>query len=342
MEPIGSIYTEVSDDFQKGIIGGGIFRCVKAEKHDLGVVMADVKIIGQMDNTIDHTFESANRVYDVRGVAPTINTCGGGGLQPKILDRMVRTEEGKALRKQYENHEIHHGFNEHREPELRKDGVTNTFSTVQKDNYIRVAMRGRNPTNPSDRTPGIELEQTLEVNGNGTSNCLTSVQKDNLVMEKVKIKQATKQGYIECEVGGVADFSYPNSETRRGRVQDNGNTCPALTAESQDICRIEQVGQISSDNSQYGTVIGENGLCSTLQAGTHGYANSCIATQYRIRKLTPRECWRLMDFSDEDFEKAEEVNSNTQLYKQAGNSIVKNVLVAILGQIIPGKENNYK
>ena len=57
MEPIGSIYTEVSDNFQKGIIGGGIFRCVKAEKHDLGVVMADVKIIGQMDNSIDHTFE---------------------------------------------------------------------------------------------------------------------------------------------------------------------------------------------------------------------------------------------------------------------------------------------
>lgn len=87
MEPIGSIYTEVSDDFQRGIIGGGIFRCVKAEQHDLGVVlMEEVKVIGQMDNTIDHTFESANRVYDVRGVAPTINTCGGGGLQPKILE----------------------------------------------------------------------------------------------------------------------------------------------------------------------------------------------------------------------------------------------------------------
>ena len=158
---------------------------------------------------------------------------------------------------------------------------------------------------------------------------------------RVMIKQATKQGYIECEVGGVADFSYPDSETRRGRVQDNGNTCPTLTAGSQDICRIDQVGQISSDNSQYGTVIGENGLCSTLQAGTHGYANSCIATQYRIRKLTPRECWRLMDFSDEDFEKAAEVNSNTQLYKQAGNSIVKNVLIAIFGQMIPGKGTCY-
>lgn len=67
-----------------------------------------------------------------------------------------------------------------------------------------------------------------------------------------------------------------------------------------------------------------------------------INCQYRIRKLTPLECWRLMGFSDEYFRKAEEVSSNTQLYKQAGNSIVKNVLVAIFGQMIPEKENLYK
>lgn len=42
----------------------------------------------------------------------------------------------------------------------------------------------------------------------------------------------------------------------------------------------------------------------------------------KIRKLTPKECFRLMDFDDSDFEKAQAVNSNTQLYKQAGNSIV--------------------
>ena len=47
----------------------------------------DVKVIAQMDNTLDHTFESANRVYDVYGIAPTIPTCGGGGIQPKILER---------------------------------------------------------------------------------------------------------------------------------------------------------------------------------------------------------------------------------------------------------------
>ena len=54
----------------------------------------------------------------------------------------------------------------------------------------------------------------------------------------------------------------------------------------------------------------------------------------KIRKLTPKECWRLMGFDDEDFEKASQVNSNAQLYKQAGNSIVVNVLEAIFKQLL--------
>ena len=56
--------------------------------------------------------------------------------------------------------------------------------------------------------------------------------------------------------------------------------------------------------------------------------------QVRIRKLTPKECWRLMGFTDEDFEKAQKVNSDTQLYKQAGNSIVVQVLQAIFGEMV--------
>ena len=59
----------------------------------------------------------------------------------------------------------------------------------------------------------------------------------------------------------------------------------------------------------------------------------------KIRKLTPKECWRLMGFDDEDFEKAEKVNSNTQLYKQAGNSIVVNVLERILENLIDKDEH---
>ena len=56
--------------------------------------------------------------------------------------------------------------------------------------------------------------------------------------------------------------------------------------------------------------------------------------EFRIRKLTPKECWRLMGFDDSDFEKAEKVNSNTQLYKQAGNSIVVNVLEKIFKNLL--------
>ena len=59
-------------------------------------------------------------------------------------------------------------------------------------------------------------------------------------MEKVKIRQATKQGVIECVVGGAVDLSYPNSKTRRGRVQESGTICPTITAQNTGICLIEK------------------------------------------------------------------------------------------------------
>ena len=73
-----------------------------------------------------------------------------------------------------------------------------------------------------------------------------------------------------------------------------------------------------------------HGICKTIPT------SDCQGTLdgMRIRKLTPKECWRLMGFDDEDFEKAARVNSNTQLYKQAGNSIVVDVLIAILGKLL--------
>lgn len=229
----------------------------------------EVNVLGQMDNTMDEIFESANRVYDENGLCPTIPTMGGGGLQPKVFEvkqlgfmdngtgkhqsntvydtdgispnittiegggtqqikiltaiRMVRTEEGKKLRKAYESGEIHHGFNEYRQAELRDDDCSNTLSTVLKDNLI-------------------------------------------------------------CEI-------------------------------STDI-----------DESLHKFLYLINGNLYLI----------------RIRKLIPKECWSLMDFTKNDFISAEKVVSNSQLYKQAGNSIVKRVLMAIIGQMIPGKENVYK
>lgn len=74
-----------------------------------------------------------------------------------------------------------------------------------------------------------------------------------------------------------------------------------------------------------------DGVTNTL---TSVQKDNYLVAQNRIRKLTPKECWRLMGFDDADFDKASKVNSNTQLYKQAGNSIVANVLEAVLGELL--------
>ena len=225
------------------------------------------------------------RVYDVTGISPTLNTCGGGGHEVKIVEKKVM---GGIYTDVTEN------FNRGLYPNVSRTvkAVKNDAGCIERQ---IVASRGRNPDNPSDRTAGMPTEQVLEPNSDNICNALTTVQKDNMLMETVKIKQATKDGYVECRIGGVADLSYPESETRRGRVIDGGNVSPTLMASQNDICR--------------------------------------IVTQYRIRKLTPREVWHLMGFSDEDYEKAAGVNSKTQLYKQAGNSIVKDVLMAIFSQL---------
>lgn len=82
-------------------------------------------------------------------------------------------------------------------------------------------------------------------------------------------------------------------------------------------------------------VISTQGVCRTLCAQANNLVTKIKEPcNLRIRKLTPKECWRLMGFDDEDFEKASKVNSNSQLYKQAGNSIVVDVLCYIFREML--------
>lgn len=165
-----------------------------------------------------------------------MNTMQGGNREPKVI---VENQIPCKLDKMPDGHL------DSLDNAKICDVDTPTASTVtsryykgigaHKDNMCIVAMCGRKPDSPSDRTSGSPTEQRLEPNMSGTSNCLKSVQKDNLVLEP----------------------------------------------------------------------------------------------KYRIRKLTPRECGRLMGVSDEDISKMEAVNSNTQLYKQFGNSIVVDVMCAM-------------
>lgn len=274
-DAIGIVLFESKKFGGEKVLRGGICPTLRTNRTSSGVieVMADVNVIGSLESK----FESTNRIYDVGGCSPTLSTMQGGNQEPKILEEQIPCKLDKMPNghlDSLDNAEI-------------CDINTPTASTVtsryykgigsHKDNMCIVAMRGRNPNNPSDRTAGSLTEQRLEVNMQGTSNCLTSVQKDNLLLEN----------------------------------------------------NIQKVGQISSNGFQCGTVISDNGISANLVAGTHGYANSHIATQYRIRKLTPREYGRLMGVSDEDIDKMAVVNSNTQLYKQFGNSIVVDVMCAM-------------
>ncbi|MGO6333381.1 DNA cytosine methyltransferase [Streptococcus pneumoniae] len=125
----------------------------------------------------------------------------------------------------------------------------------------------------------------------GISPTIRAYQGGNLE-PKIRVKEATKQGYQEAEIGDSVNLSHPNSKTRRGRVgKQIANTL--LTGESQGV----------------------------------------VEPDFRIRKLTPRECWRLQGFPDWAFDKAQEVNSNSQLYKQAGNSVTVNVIAAIAKEL---------
>lgn len=244
--------------------------------------------------------------------------------------------------------------------------------------------------------------------------------------DTVSIKQATKNGYIKCDLPGVADLSYPESTTRRGRVQENGTVSPTLTAAQTGICKLEktnevlQVGNIAEGKSGWenpqtgriystegcsptlntcnggghepkiligcdkshnspqiierancitakedrgisnhraegtaviekigninpsgkginGNVLGENGLAPTLTTNKGegpkiaiSSDTSYITPYIRIRKLTPKECHRLMGFDDIDVDRCKAVGmSDAQGYKQAGNSIVTNVISLI-------------
>ena len=121
-------------------------------------------------------------------------------------------------------------------------------------------------------------------------------------MMKIWIKQATADGSIAMDNGGVANLAYPLSKTRRGRVIGGGNISPTITTQD----NAGGLMQVSVDSNK----------------------------KYRIRRLTPRETWRLMDFTDEQFDKAKSAGlSDTQLYKQAGNSIVVGVLEQIMGNL---------
>ena len=183
----------------------------------------------------------------------------GVAIDPLGVLRNVRTEYGKEIRKDYESGKLDISRHDFLASEVREDGITNTLSTVQKDNQLAV-----------------------------------------------KVSEATKQGYAECRVGiDAVNLSVPGSKTRRGRVgKEVANTLDTS-------CNQGIFVKVSDELIVY--------------AVWYEKCQCYIA----VRKLTPKECFRLQGWSDDYFEKAQFVNSDSQLYKQAGNGVTVTVIEAI-------------
>lgn len=161
---------------------------------------------------------------------------------------------------------------------------------------------------------------------------------------KIAIPANTKQGYEYAEEGDTINIVYPNSQTRRGRVgkqvaqtiltQNEQVLVEPLEINDADHLRVfDAYNGREIDNSKVGTICTNAG---DRQAGVFWVQNSDM----RVRKLTPRECFRLMGVKDEDYERVAKNQSKSSLYHCAGDSIVTSCLMSIFGELFDADWKN--
>jgi len=166
------------------------------------------------------------------------------------------------------------------------------------------------------------INRTLRVGGGSSTS-------DKHCFDLIKVPSATKQGYEKATTGDSINLSVPNSKTRRGRVGKQ-------VAQTLDTARNQAV--VEPTMMQYprgankGGEVAKDGVCPTITINSWEH-NCALNYKNRIRKLTPRECLRLQDFGDDFIQTV----SDSQIYKQAGNSMSVNILEMIFNQIEQAK-----
>ena len=391
--------------------------------------------------TVESGQHRAYRTYKTVGISPAITTpSGGGGLIPKIIEmkeepKIVsysRDKKGKI--ENYHTKEVANtihcstGTRGNTAQYVLKPkpivDMNNHGETVSIAEPFVVTSRGREPNvlTPK-RTEEAKLlrkdyenhriniqrkyMQQMEPRTDGVSNTITSVQKDNMLLEPLRIKANTREGFAEVEEYGAVNISQPSSRTRRGRVQGNKGDiigtlltgeenavlepkasvhslshkmefkgARSLTSESPTLrateskavtCvwkpKAEEVRRqpcgvtVDKDNNlrPYRQDKAKSGVAELQTEFAESVGSTLTSARpnnvygdtfpYRIRRLVPRECFRLMDVSDEDYNKIKNhikgyrkngkpmYISESQQYKLAGNSIVVACMEHILEQL---------
>ena len=247
---------------------------------------------------------------------------------------------------------------------------------VTEGDVIRHSYTRNRLDNGVENMSRTESKQKLSPTLDTRCDCLGVVVKEPTALQKEVGNQAIEKGLMKPY--DIIDYTYSNvrlDEMKNGKIKtknsENNQIANTLTTNAENMgvcvpCGFLQVNdeKVIGNYSPTATIakcvggVGEkksNGGKQWFQQDRIYQGDVALAhpaqmpggsyryvvgepSELRIRKLTPKECWRLMGFDDEDFHKAEKVCSNSQLYKQAGNSIVVNVLMAIFKELFIPKQ----
>ena len=243
------------------------------------------------------------RVYDADGISPALNTAQGGNLQPMIIvgDESVSVREAtkKGYTEAYEGDSINLEYPNSTTRRGRVGHqVAQTLTTSSNQGVVVNLKRGY----PVEVQPEQDDTNEIDIIGNYSKSNYNATP----IVGKNGIAPTVRENH--GQVTAIVESDEPRVLGGIGEKKSNGGT------------------QWYQQDRIY-----DNNVGISVTTSFHPYY---VDKQLRIRKLTPKEYFRLMGFDDEDFAKAEEQNSNTQLYKQAGNSIVVPVVERIINALL--------
>ncbi len=234
------------------------------------------------------------RVYGIDGLSPTLNTMQGGGLEPKIAVPVISPDR-------INKNQNGRRFKENGEPMFTLTAQDRHGVAIMRPKRTDYGKQIRKQYEAGEVEESRHNMTTLEPVFDGCSNTVTTVQKDNLLFVPKTMVRETDDGFHLCR-----------NDEKKSSIQGTHVTYPdgtshCLTSAHKPMTIDQQC--VRSSNS------------STVPMKQ---------SNFRIRKLTPKECWRLQGFPDWAFDRARGAGvSDSQLYKQAGNSVTVNVVEAI-------------
>jgi DNA (cytosine-5)-methyltransferase 1 len=343
----------------------GDAKCIKTHLREEGDTLI---LAGNLKE--DGRSESSSRVYDPIGMCPTINTCGGGGLEPKIIivpqlvtkrKNNVNLENLKILLKESK---------EKSKKSIKEISETLKIPQTMVEHWFRSDDSFSIPSaeiwaelkdclniENNDFDPQILEFESLEgkyekaqrvYNAEYNSPAITCSDSPKIFLN---IRNNTCDGRgLEPEISVFPCLS-PDREKRQNGPRFRADGDDAFTITCQDrhgilIRNNTAQGYMEAEEEEDGLILDQpdsetkrgrvqKGVSPTVM--TSGQVG--VIQSMRIRRLTPRECWRCMDFNDEEYDKAKGApTSESQLYKQAGNSICVGVLVAIFDELYNTKQ----